>query len=135
MSPPIFLDTQYLLGLINPDDEWHLAAVKAAGRTQGRRVTTDAVLLEIADALCRQQHRGQAARAIAELRTDPEVECIQVDHELLERAFELYCARTDKDWSLTDCLSFVVMADRRIDAALTADRHFEQAGFRAVLRG
>ncbi len=135
MTPPVFLDTQYLLGLINPDDKWHRAAVTAAGRTQGRRATTDAILLELADALCRKHHRGQAARAVAELRADPEVECIQVDRELFERAFELYCARTDKDWSLTDCVSFVVMADRKIEAALTADRHFEQAGFRALLRG
>lgn len=135
MTAPVFLDTQYLLALVNPNDEWHLAAVSAAGRVTGRRITTDAVLIELADALCRKYHRSLSSRAIVRLRADPQVECFPVDRGLFDRAFELYRTRTDKDWSLTDCVSFVVMADLKIEAALTADRHFEQAGFRALLRG
>jgi hypothetical protein len=135
MSAPVFVDTQYLLGLANPDDEWHPAAVAAAGRIRGRRVTTDAILIEFGDAMCGVYHRGEGARAMAHLRADPEVECVPVDRDLFDRALALYSARSDKDWSLTDCISFVLMADRKIEAALTADRHFQQAGFRALLRG
>ena len=53
--------------------------------------------------------------------------------ELFERGLALYNARPDKEWSLTDCISFVVMADEGLTDALTGDRHFEQAGFTALL--
>jgi predicted nucleic acid-binding protein len=134
VSRLIFIDTQYLLGLINPDDDLHDVARDAARTVAGRCLTTDAILLEVADALCREQHRNLAATAIRDLRADPDVECIPIDRTLFDRAFDLYGKRADKDWSLTDCISFVVMKERKIDAALTADRHFEQAGFRALLR-
>jgi uncharacterized protein len=57
---------------------------------------------------------------------------VQTSDELFEEGFSLYSARSDKDWSLTDCISFVVMQRRNIREALTADRHFEQAGFVAL---
>jgi len=53
---------------------------------------------------------------------------------MFSRAFELYSERPDKDWSLTDCVSFVLMKEQALDRALTADIHFVQAGFRALLR-
>lgn len=53
--------------------------------------------------------------------------------ELMHRGIELYEARSDKDWSLTDCTSFIVMQDRGLTDALTGDHHFEQAGFRPLL--
>jgi predicted nucleic acid-binding protein len=56
------------------------------------------------------------------------------DERLYDAGIELYRLRPDKDWSLTDCISFVVMAKRGISAALPADRHFEQAGFTALLK-
>ena len=51
-----------------------------------------------------------------------------------QAGFDLFANRPDKDWSLTDCISFGVMTERGLTEALTADRHFEQAGFRAVLK-
>jgi hypothetical protein len=59
---------------------------------------------------------------------------LPLDSQLLERAMQLMNERQDKDWSLTDCTSFIVMKDRGIHEALTADRHFEQAGFAALLK-
>ena len=53
---------------------------------------------------------------------------------LFTRGLALYKERTDKEWSLTDCISFVIMRDLKLSAALTADRHFEQAGFMALLK-
>jgi uncharacterized protein len=52
---------------------------------------------------------------------------------LFEQGIAYYAARADKDWSLTDCISFIVMAEQQITEALTGDHHFEQAGFRALL--
>ena len=130
----MFVDTQYLLALLNPDDDWHAAAVTAGVNARSRRITTDAVLIELADAFCRRTHRTDAAMAIKDLLSDPDFECVPLDRKLFDRGFELYREREDKDWSLTDCISFVVMKERKIELALTADRHFEQAGFRALLR-
>jgi predicted nucleic acid-binding protein len=129
----LFLDTHYLLALINPDDEWHGKAVAASG-TVAKCAITEAILVEVADALGRSSDRARAVRIIEELRADPRVECIPVDRGLFQRGFDLYRSRPDKDWSLTDCISFVVMGERKLEAALTGDRHFEQAGFRALLR-
>ncbi len=134
MSDRTFIDTHYLLALINPDDDWHDAAVKAASEIAGACLTTDAVLVELADTLCQRRHRAEAVRAVAELRADAAIECLAMDRALFDAAFELYRTRPDKDWSLTDCASFVAMKQHGITVALTADQHFEQAGFRAVLR-
>jgi predicted nucleic acid-binding protein len=46
---------------------------------------------------------------------------------------DIYRNRSDKSWSFTDCASFVVMQEQRLDSALTTDSHFSQAGFRALL--
>jgi predicted nucleic acid-binding protein len=54
-------------------------------------------------------------------------------HDVFKEAWDFYKARTDKDWSLTDCTSFVVMKSRGIERAFTADRHFEQAGFTVLI--
>jgi predicted nucleic acid-binding protein len=62
------------------------------------------------------------------------VTVIRLTPELFERAFALYSAHRDKEWGLTDCVSFVVMREKGIADALTSDRHFVQAGFRALMR-
>jgi len=59
---------------------------------------------------------------------------VGLDPHLYQRGINLYAQRPDKEWSLTDCISFVVMSDRGITEALTGDHHFEQAGFRALLK-
>lgn len=67
-------------------------------------------------------------------RKSPKVEVTPATRELFESGWNLYAARPDKDWSLTDCISFVVMQERGITDALTGDHHFEQAGFKPLLR-
>lgn len=134
MKTVIFVDTVYLLALINPNDTWQEKALECAEHISGPLVTTDAVLTELADALCRSDRRAWAVAAIRDLRSDVNVTCVPVTAELFRRGFDLYADRADKDWSLTDCISFVVMQDRKIDQALTADTHFLQAGFRVLLR-
>lgn len=68
------------------------------------------------------------------LETDPRVEIITLSEQLYARASRLYRDRPDKEWALTDCVSFIVMEDRGIDEALTTDEHFQQAGFQALMR-
>jgi predicted nucleic acid-binding protein len=130
----IFVDTVYWLALLNRNDEWHDRAIEWSTRVKEPLVTTEAVLTEIADALSRADRRWWAIEAIGSIQRDRAVTCVATSEKLFADGFRLYATRLDKDWSLTDCISFVVMGARRLDRALTADAHFVQAGFRALLR-
>lgn len=92
------------------------------------------MLIEIGDALSA-VNRPEAARFIEICYRASYVRIVPLTGELLHRGFALYKARPDKEWGLTDCISFVVMEDHGLTEALTADHHFEQAGFRALLLG
>ncbi len=70
----------------------------------------------------------------AGLRASPRATIVPLGSQLLERGMQLMGERQDKDWSLTDCISFVVMKKHGIHDALTTDKHFEQAGFTALLK-
>ena len=133
---PIFLDTAYVNALVNTRDQWHDAAVQwqrklAADRR--RLVTTEFVLVEIADGLAAVRFRIQAVQVIATLQASSLVEIIPASSRLFTAALELYRSRSDKDWGLTDCASFVIMDEHGLSEALTADNHFRQAGFRILL--
>lgn len=130
----VFADTFYYLALLSPDDEAHERAAEFTDAFSGTMVTTDWVLTELADGLSRARTRKTAIEFIESLRTDPAVRIVPASRPLLQRGWDLYRRRLDKDWSLTDCISFVVMLERGIADALTGDHHFEQAGFRALLR-
>lgn len=132
----VFLDTVYVVALANTRDQWFGAAARWEERmTLGRQrlVTTEFVLAEIGDGLATVQRRLAAVRIIDTLFADPKVEIISSSSDLFAAAFALYRARADQAWGLTDCASFVVMRERGLTAALTADDHFRQAGFRALL--
>jgi hypothetical protein len=114
-----------------------LHAVRLADLLQAagtRLVTTQAVLLEIGNALSRQRYRRAAVVLLNALETDSKVEIVSLSEQLYTQAFQLYCQRLDKEWGLVDCISFIVMQERGITEALTADEHFQQAGFRVLLR-
>ena len=95
--------------------------------------TTEFVLVEVANALSTPSTRLQAVKLIDGLRQLPAVRIIPVSQELLDAGLALYRNRPDKEWSLTDCTSFVVMQQERITEAFTSDHHFEQAGFTKLL--
>ena len=128
-----FADTFYYLALLNPRDQAHGAAVAIGATLSGGLVTTRAVLIEVADALASPAERPKFLALLAAFEGSPEVTIVPVGDDLFRRAVALYGARPDKGWSLTDCISFVVMQDKEILNALTADRHFSQAGFRPML--
>jgi predicted nucleic acid-binding protein len=129
-----FVDTHYLLALVNYTDKDHVAAVERSRGRIGGLVTTTWVLVEFADALSAMDWRTRAARFIRGFEAEPYVEVVPPTRQQFQQALARYEQRPDKDWSLTDCISFLLMEERGIAEALTADHHFEQAGFRALLR-
>jgi len=96
-------------------------------------VTTEFVLIEVANAFCTSAWRGKAINLIEGLRLLPNIEIIEASSLLLSDGWQLYCDRLDKEWSLTDCVSFAVMERDQIREAFTSDHHFEQAGFIKLL--
>jgi predicted nucleic acid-binding protein len=132
----VFLDTFFAIALAVVDDGHHMAAVKLARSLREahvRLITTRAVLFEIGNALASQRHRSGAIELLRSLEEDPDVIIEPLTTECYARAFQLYSERPDKEWGLIGCWSFLVMTDRGIADALTADSHFRQAGFRALL--
>ncbi len=130
---PVFADTAFFLALINSRDQHHQRAAELNANLESPLITTSWVLLELANALSASRSRARFEQVLTRLRAEPNVEIVAPDADLFERGCNLYIARPDKEWSLTDCISFVVMRERGLTAALTADRHFEQAGFHALL--
>lgn len=96
-------------------------------------VTTEFILLELGAAFSDPTDRADFMLVDKMVRTRPDVTLVPVSSELLQRGIELFAARPDKGWSLTDCISFVVMKENEVKDALNADHHFTQAGFRALL--
>ena len=96
-------------------------------------MTTEAVLWEWLNALSDTSSRTVVAEGYQRVHRDGTIEVVSFEPELIGSAFDLYRSRSDKDWSLTDCLSFVVMQRRQLTNALTTDRHFEQAGLTAAM--
>lgn len=133
---PVFLDTAYVYALVNTRDQWHGRAVQWQQKLDDERraiVTTELILVEIADGLASVRFRAQASLILDTLQSNRFVEVVPFTSQLLSDALELYRQREDKDWGLTDCSSFVVMRERELYEALTVDEHFQQAGFRALL--
>jgi hypothetical protein len=129
-----FLDTAYVLALLNPHDCYHkqAKALLPSVRDAHKVWITEAVLVEIGNALAR-SNRSAAAAFITSCYVTPNVTVVSVDTALLQRALDFYRSREDKERGLTDCISFMVMEDHGLTDALTTDEHFEQAGFQTLL--
>lgn len=130
----VFADTFYYLALLNSVDDAHANATEFTADYSGEMVTTDWVLSELADGLAGKRTRKAVIEFIESLQTDRAVRIVPAGRKLFERRWELFCRRRDKAWPLTGCISFIVMKDRGMTDALTGDRHFEQAGFRVLLK-
>lgn len=131
---PVFADASYYVALLSPRDQHHRDAVRVSDDLRRPIVVTEFVLTEVANALAPIESRGRAAALWTHLQSDPSVSIVAATAELIAKARELYSNRPDKEWSLTDCISLVVMEEQGLTEALTADHHFEQAGFTALLR-
>ncbi len=129
-----FVDTAFFLALVLERDEFHEAAVRWQEEAKGGFVTTNYVLVETVNSLSHHKLRATAAALVSHVRGASEFEVIPASEAMMDAGLALYRSRPDKDWSLTDCISFVVMRKCGLAEALTSDRHFEQAGFKALLR-
>ena len=129
-----FADSYYFFALLNSRDPGFAKATEFLKTYSGQLVTTGWVLTEVGDGLCRLANRSAFLLTVETLENDPNVEVVAFDDELFRAGVELFRNRPDKEWSLTDCISFVIMKREAIQEALTADHHFEQAGFRAILK-
>jgi predicted nucleic acid-binding protein len=130
----VFADTFHFLAQLNPADEAHQKAEDFIASFEGILLTTDWVLVELADALARPPNRPRFISFYRQLLGMPDITIVPADHLLLAQGFALYAQRADKEWSLTDCISFVLMQREGLTEALTGDHHFEQAGFVALLK-
>jgi len=130
----VFADTSFYVATVSAKDDRHELALDLSQRTHGTVVTTHYVLLELGNWLRQTGDRDVFVSLLENVRADDLTIVVPASEELFERGVELYRQREDKEWSLTDCISFVVMHDHGISEALTADSHFEQAGFVAQLR-
>jgi uncharacterized protein len=132
---PIFLDTSFLLALVLLDDEYHQRAIEWQKHIHQPLLTTEYVLVELADALCANADlRDVARKTIEMLRSDATVRIVSASANLFDQGLDFFHIRPDKRWGLTDCISFVIMQAEGITDALSSDHHFEQAGFSALLR-
>ncbi|MBN4001304.1 MAG: type II toxin-antitoxin system VapC family toxin [Nostoc sp. LPT] len=134
MINKIFVDTLFVVALINQRDQYHQRASELADSLETQLlITTDAVLLEIGNALAR-NYKNEAVEIIEHFFGSDEVEIVRLTPELFAQAFTVYKTHQDKAWGLVDCISFVVMKQAEVSQALTFDQHFVQAGFQALMR-
>ena len=129
----VFADTSFYLALLRDDDPVHAHALNE-WRTSQAIVTTEFILLELGNACARAADHADFLALVAGLRASPRATILPLSSQLLNQGMKLMGERSDKDWSLTDCISFVVMREHGLHDALTTDRHFEQAGFTALLK-
>jgi len=130
----LFADTFYYIALLSPADNAHARAVAFTRDFNGQMVTTAWILTELADGMALPVNRSVFISFLAGLRSDPQVSIVGPDPVLFDEGIALYARRLDKEWSLTDCISFIVMQREGLTEALTGDHHFEQAGFTALLK-
>lgn len=131
----IFADAFFFLALLNKRDAWHPTAIQIIDTIEAPIITTQWVLVEVADTFSRPADRPFIVRLLELIEADPRIKVIGASNSQFQRGVALYLARQDKYWSLTDCISFVMMQQRNIKESLTADQHFEQAGFKRLLTG
>jgi predicted nucleic acid-binding protein len=131
----IFADTSYWIGLVNPRDQIHQKVIKITQQLFSvRLVTTEMVLGELLNSFSDSPFRRTVAGMVLKLRNDRNLRIVPQTSEQFESAVRRYRQAADRSWSLTDCASFQVMEAEQIQAALTHDQHFAQAGFEMLLR-
>jgi uncharacterized protein len=130
----IFVDTLFIVALINKRDQYHQIALQFVQEFENYPlITTDAVLLEIGNALSN-NYKNEAVELIEYFLESDDVEVVRLNPDLFDEALSLYKKHQDKSWGLVDCISFVVMKKYEVTQSLTFDRHFIQAGFQALMK-
>jgi predicted nucleic acid-binding protein len=132
----VFADTGYFIALLSDVDALHSHAKNLATTLAEKHIhvfTSQAVMIETLDGFARHNRRTWVSIFVRELTDDPDVTVIPVTPERFRAGLDLFTSRIDKTWGMTDCISFAIMRERKLKQALTADKHFVQAGFEALL--
>jgi predicted nucleic acid-binding protein len=129
-----FADTFFFLALLNAADREYHERARAANRIDRPIITSEFIILELADHLCDLKNRRLFCQLLDAIRGDARYQIVAAGTAVLNEAVDLYRQREDKQWSLTDCTSIVIMTSRKLTDVLTADHHFEQAGFKSLLK-
>ena len=128
-----FVDTAFVVALVNQNDQYHPKAVELSKKYENKPlIITDVVLLEIGNALAR-NFKKEAIQIIKAFQSSEEVLIVGLNSTLFERAFKMYEKYDDKNWGLVDCLLFIVMWENEVKDSLTSDDHFKQAGFNVLM--
>ena len=133
----LFADTGYWIALLDERDSLHGKARELGARLARETiVTTEMVWTELLNHASNggERKRTLTARAVMEWTSEPGITVIPQTTVQFQQALDRYLNRQDQSWSIVDCASFIVMEARQIQDALAFDRHFEQAGFTALLR-
>lgn len=128
------LDTVFIQAVYNSRDQWHQRAIAFLPRveTAAQVWVTETILTESGNGLSAINRLG-ITQFIQQCYVTKNIHVVSVDTPLFTRGLNLYQSRQDKTWGLTDCISFVVMQDQGLIDAVTADEHFVQAGYQALL--
>ena len=121
----VFADSFYWLALANRNDAAHHRAIQFAANYSGNSITTEWVLTEVCDGLASARRRHLIERLRTLWQNHERLTIIEASHQRFEHGIDLYCSRLDKEWSLTDCISFIVMEQYGLSEAVTGDHHFE----------
>ncbi|MCF6287231.1 MAG: PIN domain-containing protein [Candidatus Hydrogenedentes bacterium] len=129
----VFADTAFYIALLNPHDNLHGIACEISRKAPVYVTTTEYVLVELANHFSHSDNRVMLSQFVKNLEAQAITSIQYASSELFHQGMELYEKRPDKDWSLVDCISFVVMGKEDIQDALTGDHHFIQAGFNILM--
>jgi len=132
----VFADAGYWIALLNPKDSLHARAREISAKLgRARTVTSEMVLTEVLNAFASKGEslREAASALVDQVRSSANAEVVPMTSSGFRDAMQRYRGRTDKTWGLTDCTSFLIMEQKGITEALSADRDFQQAGFSALL--
>lgn len=129
----VFADISFYQALLHKKDRWHEVATAIAERTKCIVLTTEYVLIELGGLMSRGQSRSLYVSFIERARLDETTTIVPASADLFAEGLSLFASRRDKEWSMTDCISFVLMKQHGIEEVLTTDHHFEQAGFTRII--
>jgi uncharacterized protein len=133
----VFLDTTFAIALVNQSDLFHEKAIQLSEQIEAAGifiVTTQLVIVRISNALSRQRYHIEAVRLLEAIDADPNITTIPLSESIYHAAYRLSCEHADKQWEMTDCISFVVMRENGIKDALTTNQVFQQMGYCSLLR-
>lgn len=126
----IFADTSFLVAYYNIKDENHLVARRFIQNNHKTiYVITDYIFDEFLTVLLSRRNKSLSIEAGAKILADKNIRRLRINDEIFQKTWEIYRIFKDKQWSFTDCSSYVLMKNLSINEGLSFDEHFSQFGF------